>query len=121
MISKIHPIVPPNIKSLTLEKSNEAEKQEEEENSWIKEGSIAEIDADENLSLINKTVQDQGRMNDEDLFRVNDLDGDEVIVDVIAGENVEQDAIVAEKEVSAADEVVTTAVNIEVTAAATTP
>nr|GFD17909.1 hypothetical protein [Tanacetum cinerariifolium] len=41
---------------------------------------IAEIDADENLSLITKTTQDQGRMNKEDLFRVNDLDGDEVIV-----------------------------------------
>nr|GEU54596.1 hypothetical protein [Tanacetum cinerariifolium] len=47
-----------------------------------KQGRIAEIDADEDLSLINETAQDQGRMNDEDLFGVNDLDGDEVIVDV---------------------------------------
>nr|GEW75079.1 hypothetical protein [Tanacetum cinerariifolium] len=54
--------------------------------------------------------EDQGRMNDEDLFRVNDLDGDVVIVDVPTGENVKQDATVTEKEVSAAaDEVVTTA------------
>nr|GEV49652.1 hypothetical protein [Tanacetum cinerariifolium] len=62
------------------------------------------------------------RMNDEDLFGVNDLDGDEVIVDVTSGENVERDAIVAEKEVSAAtDEVVTTVKSIEGITAATTP
>nr|GEU56010.1 hypothetical protein [Tanacetum cinerariifolium] len=42
-------------------------------------------------------------MNDEDLFGVNDLDGDEVIVDVTASENVEQDATVAEKEISKDD------------------
>nr|GFC15771.1 hypothetical protein [Tanacetum cinerariifolium] len=29
-------------------------------------------------------------MNKEDMFRVNDLDGDEVIMDVTTGENVEQ-------------------------------
>nr|GEU49516.1 putative ribonuclease H-like domain-containing protein [Tanacetum cinerariifolium] len=40
--------------------------------------------------------EDQGRINDQDLFRVHDLDGDEVFVDVTTGENVEQDAIVAE-------------------------
>nr|GEV33841.1 hypothetical protein [Tanacetum cinerariifolium] len=49
-------------------------------------GRIAEIDADKDLSLINETVQDQGRINDEDLFGVNDVDGDEVIVDVTAEE-----------------------------------
>nr|GEX68637.1 xylulose kinase-1 [Tanacetum cinerariifolium] len=110
--------------------------QEEKENSWTKEvvqvglsarvesfkeeeglcdqedaskhGRIAEIDANKDLSLFNETVQDQGRMNDEDLFEVNDLDSNEVIVDVTTGENVKQDATVAEKEVSAAaDEVVT--------------
>nr|GFC19231.1 hypothetical protein [Tanacetum cinerariifolium] len=67
-------------------------------------------------------LSDMGKMNDEDLFRVNDLDGDEMIVDVIVGENVEQDATVAEKEVSAtADEVVTAAESIEGITAATTP
>nr|GEZ40734.1 hypothetical protein [Tanacetum cinerariifolium] len=61
-------------------------------------------------------------MKDEDLFRVNDLDGDEVIVYVIAVDNVKQDATVAEKEVSAAaDEVVTTAERVEGITAATTP
>nr|GEU49605.1 reverse transcriptase domain-containing protein [Tanacetum cinerariifolium] len=74
----------------------------------------AEIDADEDLSLINKTTQDHGRMNNEDLFGVNDLDGDEVIIDVTTGENVEQDATVAGKDVSAAaDEVVTTAESVK--------
>nr|GEU78950.1 hypothetical protein [Tanacetum cinerariifolium] len=64
----------------------------------------------------------KGRMNDEDLFKVNDLDGDEVIVDVTSGENVKQHATVAEKEVSvAADEVVTTAESVKVIIAAITP
>nr|GEX40028.1 hypothetical protein [Tanacetum cinerariifolium] len=42
-----------------------------------------------------KDEEDQGRTNDQDLFGVHDLDGDEVFVDVTTGENVEQDAIVA--------------------------
>nr|GEV88360.1 hypothetical protein [Tanacetum cinerariifolium] len=60
------------------------------------------------------------------LFGVNDLDGNEVIVDVTAGENVEQSTKVVEKEVSTTDlvttagEVVTTA-GIKVTTTATTP
>nr|GFC91702.1 hypothetical protein [Tanacetum cinerariifolium] len=49
----------------------------------------SEIDVDEDLSLINETTQYQRRMNDQDLFRVYDLDGDEVFVDVTTGENVE--------------------------------
>nr|GEW49052.1 hypothetical protein [Tanacetum cinerariifolium] len=56
-----------------------------------------------------------GRMNEEDLFGVNDLDGDEVIVNIIAGENVEQDATVAEKKVNTADPV-TTASEVVITA-----
>nr|GEU95046.1 ribonuclease H-like domain-containing protein [Tanacetum cinerariifolium] len=61
-----------------------------------KQGRIAEINVNKDLSLINETTQDQERMNDEDLFRVDDLDSDEVIADVIVGENVEQDATVVE-------------------------
>nr|GEZ96302.1 hypothetical protein [Tanacetum cinerariifolium] len=68
-------------------------------------GRIAEMDADEDLFLINETAQNQGMINDEDLFGVNDLDGDEVIMNVTAGENVEHDATVAEKEVSVAESV----------------
>nr|GEU86153.1 retrovirus-related Pol polyprotein from transposon TNT 1-94 [Tanacetum cinerariifolium] len=101
--------------------SSEEEKGLGDQEDASKQGRIVEIDADEDFSLINKTAQDQGRMNDEDLFGVNDLDGDEVIVDVTAGENIEQDATVAEKEVSAAaDEVVTTAETVEGITAATT-
>nr|GEU99201.1 ribonuclease H-like domain, reverse transcriptase, RNA-dependent DNA polymerase [Tanacetum cinerariifolium] len=51
--------------------------------------------------------------DEEDLFGVHDLDGDEVFMDVTTGENVEQDATVAEK-------VVTTIKDIEVTIAAAT-
>nr|GEV96510.1 hypothetical protein [Tanacetum cinerariifolium] len=79
-----------------------------------KQERIAKIDADEDLSLIYDTSQDQGRMNNEDLFGINDLDGDEVIVDVTANENLERDATVAKKEVSAAaDEIVTTAESVK--------
>nr|GEZ90646.1 putative ribonuclease H-like domain-containing protein [Tanacetum cinerariifolium] len=55
----------------------------------------------------------KGRMNDEDLFGVSDLDDDEVILDVTTSENVEQNATVAKKEVSVAtDEVVITAKSV---------
>nr|GEX10461.1 putative ribonuclease H-like domain-containing protein [Tanacetum cinerariifolium] len=86
---------------------------------------LSEINADEDLSLINETAQDQGRINDQDMFRVNDLDGDEVVVDASAGEKEEQSEKVAKKEVSTADpvttadEVVTTA-DVEVSATLTT-
>nr|GEV68860.1 hypothetical protein [Tanacetum cinerariifolium] len=59
-------------------------------------GRIAEIDANEDLFLIDVTVQDQGRIKDQDLFWVHDLDSDKVFVDVTTGENVEEDATVAE-------------------------
>nr|GEW41889.1 hypothetical protein [Tanacetum cinerariifolium] len=61
---------------------------------------IDNIDQDEEIALVNET---QGRMNDEEMFEVNDLAGDEVIVDATAGE------------------VVTTAKDVEVTTATTTP
>nr|GEY88746.1 hypothetical protein [Tanacetum cinerariifolium] len=61
-------------------------------------GRIAEIDVDEDLSLINETAQYQGRMNDQDIFGINDLDGDEVVVDVLAEEKEQQSEKVAKKE-----------------------
>nr|GEV23367.1 putative ribonuclease H-like domain-containing protein [Tanacetum cinerariifolium] len=57
-----------------------------------------------------------GRMNDQDLFGVHDLDGHEVFMDVTTGENVEQDATVAEKEVTTIEDIK----DIEVTAVAVT-
>nr|GEZ38071.1 hypothetical protein [Tanacetum cinerariifolium] len=85
-----------------------------------------EIDADEDLSLIDETAQDQWRINKEEMFSVDDLDGDEVIMDVTAGENVEQSTKDAKNEVSiaypvtTAGEVVTTAEDVEVTTTAAT-
>nr|GEW03534.1 hypothetical protein [Tanacetum cinerariifolium] len=67
------------------------------------------------ITLVDET---HGRINEEDMFGVNNLDGDYVIVDVTTGENVEQSNKVAKKEVSTADpvttagEVVTTAVTV---------
>nr|GEW63899.1 hypothetical protein [Tanacetum cinerariifolium] len=85
---------------------------------------IDNIDQDKEIALVDET---QRRMNEEEMFGVNDLDGDEVIVDATAGEEVEQSTKVTEKEVSTADpvttdgKVVTTAEDVEVTTAATTP
>nr|GEX75629.1 hypothetical protein [Tanacetum cinerariifolium] len=93
---------------------------------------IDNIDQDVEITLVDNT---HGRMNEEDMFRVNDLDGDEVVVDVLASEKVEQSVKVIEKKVSTADlvttvgEVVTTAAKpkaitttaIIVTAAVTRP
>nr|GEW81645.1 putative ribonuclease H-like domain-containing protein [Tanacetum cinerariifolium] len=59
-----------------------------------KQGRIAEIDANEDLFLIDETAQDQGRIKDQDLFGVHDLDGDEVFMDVTTGDDVEQDETV---------------------------
>nr|GEZ02063.1 hypothetical protein [Tanacetum cinerariifolium] len=84
---------------------------------------IDNIDQDVEITLVDTT---QGRMNEEDMFRVNDLDGDEVVVDVSASVDEDQSVKVVEKEVSTADlvttagEVVTTA-GIEVTNAARSP
>nr|GEX87547.1 putative ribonuclease H-like domain-containing protein [Tanacetum cinerariifolium] len=84
---------------------------------------IDNINQDEEIALVDKT---QEKMNKEEMFRVNDLDGDEVIVDVTAGENVEQSTKVAKNEISTDDpvttagEIVTTVEDVEVTTAATT-
>nr|GEZ52341.1 hypothetical protein [Tanacetum cinerariifolium] len=45
------------------------------------EGMNDSIDQEVEITLVDET---QGRMNEEDMFDVNDLDGDEVIVDVTA-------------------------------------
>nr|GEW23875.1 hypothetical protein [Tanacetum cinerariifolium] len=69
----------------------------------------------------------KGRMNEEDLFGVHDLSGDEVFVDVTTGENIEHDATVAEKQINNVDpvtttgEVVTFAKNVKVVVTATIP
>nr|GEX44931.1 uncharacterized mitochondrial protein AtMg00810-like [Tanacetum cinerariifolium] len=67
---------------------------------------INNIDQNKEITLVDET---QERMNEEEMFGVNDLDGDEVIVDATAGEEVEQSTKVAEKEVSTTDLVTTAA------------
>nr|GEV29366.1 hypothetical protein [Tanacetum cinerariifolium] len=75
---------------------------------------IDSIDQDAEIALVNEA---QGRMHDEEIFRVNNLEGDEVIVDV-------REKIV-EKEVSTIDPVTTvgkavTTANFEVSVDLTT-
>nr|GEW19874.1 hypothetical protein [Tanacetum cinerariifolium] len=85
---------------------------------------IDNIDQNKEITLVDET---QWMMNEEKMFGVNDLDGDEVIVDATAGEEVEHSTKVAEKEVSTADpvttagEVVTTVEDVKVATATTTP
>nr|GEV32397.1 putative ribonuclease H-like domain-containing protein [Tanacetum cinerariifolium] len=66
-----------------------------EEDASKQERMIDNIDQNGEVTLVDET---QGRINEEDMFGVNDLDGDEVIVDATAGEEVEQSTKVAEKE-----------------------
>nr|GFA13719.1 hypothetical protein [Tanacetum cinerariifolium]GFA13735.1 hypothetical protein [Tanacetum cinerariifolium] len=58
---------------------------------------INNINQDVHITLVNET---QEMMNEEEMFGVNDLDGDEVIVDATSGEEVEQSIKVAKKEPS---------------------
>ncbi|GKE01272.1 hypothetical protein Tco_1389255 [Tanacetum coccineum] len=82
---------------------------------------IDSIDQDVEIELFDEA---QGRMDDQDMFGVNDLDGDEIIVDDTVGEKEEQSLKVAEMEVSTAEAVTTTGelvttANVEVSAALT--
>nr|GEV97243.1 ribonuclease H-like domain-containing protein [Tanacetum cinerariifolium] len=95
--------------------------EEEKEDASKQERMINNIDQDEEIALVNET---QGRLNEEEMFGVDDLDGDEVIMDVTTGENVEQSTKDAEKEVSTTDPVTTAGevvTIVEVTIAAATP
>nr|GEW28787.1 hypothetical protein [Tanacetum cinerariifolium] len=67
----------------------------DQENASKQERIIDNINQDIEIMLVDDT---QGRMNEEDMFRVNDPDGDEVVVHVSASEKVEQNVKVIEKE-----------------------
>nr|GEW52786.1 hypothetical protein [Tanacetum cinerariifolium] len=84
---------------------------------------INNIDQDVEITLVDDTRRG---MNKEDMFRVNDLDGDKVVVDASDSEKLEQSVKVVEKDVSTTDPVtnageVVSTTDIEVTTAATTP
>nr|GEU51472.1 copia protein [Tanacetum cinerariifolium] len=68
---------------------------------------IDDIDQDVEITLVDET---QGSLDKDYMFEVNDLDGDEAIMDYTVGENVEHSAKVAEKEVSTTDPVTTAGV-----------
>nr|GEV62738.1 uridylate kinase [Tanacetum cinerariifolium] len=69
--------------SSRVESSKDEEGLGDQEDASKQGRSIADIDQDEETTLVDDT---QGRMNDQDMFGVNDLNGDEVVVDVSAGE-----------------------------------
>nr|GEW28273.1 hypothetical protein [Tanacetum cinerariifolium] len=106
-----------------VESSEDKESLGDQEDASKQRRMIDNIDQKEEITLVDETHR---RMNEEEMFRVNDLDGDEVIVDATACEEVEQTTKVTEKEVSTDDpiinagEVVTTTEDVKVTIAATT-
>ncbi|GJS73041.1 hypothetical protein Tco_0705882 [Tanacetum coccineum] len=59
--------------------------------------SFEDIDKDAEVSLVDET---QGRSDDAEMFDIDDLHGDEVIMDMAVGEKQEQSAKVDEREVS---------------------
>nr|GEW38682.1 hypothetical protein [Tanacetum cinerariifolium] len=107
-----------------VESSKDKESLGDQEDASKHERMIENIDQDEKIALVDET---KGRMYEEEMFGVNDLDGYEVIMDTTAGEEVEQSIKVVKKEVSianpvtTADDVVTTVEKVKVTTAATTP
>nr|GEX68122.1 hypothetical protein [Tanacetum cinerariifolium] len=73
------------------------------------------------LMVLCTSLQEQGRKNDDEMFRVDDLAGEEVVIDTTTGEHEEQiieDVSTAEP-VTTAGEVVTTT-NVKDSAASTT-
>ncbi|GJR51858.1 putative ribonuclease H-like domain-containing protein [Tanacetum coccineum] len=99
------------VRAATTASSLEAEQDSGEE--------IDDIDADEGVTLVDETIENQGRFNNEDLFDAGVLDGEEVFA------NAEQEvAAVKEVPVEEVKKVVSTAevttIGIEVTIASAT-
>nr|GEZ56442.1 hypothetical protein [Tanacetum cinerariifolium] len=70
------------IGSTTRVESSEDKESLGDQEDASKQGRMIDIiDQDEEIALVDET---QGRMNEEEMFRVNDLDGDEVIMDAIS-------------------------------------
>nr|GEZ13939.1 hypothetical protein [Tanacetum cinerariifolium] len=46
-----------------------------------KQGRIADIDVDKEITLVDETAKDHGRMNDEEMFDTGVLDHEEVVVE----------------------------------------
>nr|GEY06538.1 putative reverse transcriptase domain-containing protein [Tanacetum cinerariifolium] len=103
-----------------VESSKNKESLGDQEDASKQRRMIDSINQDVEITLVDET---QERMNEKEMFGVNDLDGDKVIMDATAGEEVEQSTKVTKKEVSTADlvttagEVVTTAEDVKVTTA----
>ncbi|GJY75684.1 putative ribonuclease H-like domain-containing protein [Tanacetum coccineum] len=74
--------------SRRVESSKEASLGDQEDAS--KQGRIDDIDADINVTLVNETL------NDEDIFRVNDLDGEKVIVNEEVVKTVDEEITLAQ-------------------------
>nr|GEV15646.1 putative ribonuclease H-like domain-containing protein [Tanacetum cinerariifolium] len=90
--------------TVRVESSEDKESLGDQEDASKLERIINNIDQDKEIALVDETRE---TMNEEEMFGVNDLDGDEVIIDATTGEEVEKSTKVSEKEVSTADPVTT--------------
>nr|GEV38873.1 hypothetical protein [Tanacetum cinerariifolium] len=81
--------------TVRVKSSKDKESLGDQKDASKQERMIDNIDQDEEIALVDKT---QGRMNEEEMFGLNDLDGDEVIVDVTASKELEHSTKVVEKE-----------------------
>nr|GEY26624.1 hypothetical protein [Tanacetum cinerariifolium] len=71
---------------------------------------IADIDADKEITLVDETIEDQGRFDDQEMFDIGVLHDEKVVVE----------KAVADKEVSAVKEVNAASITTPVSAATTT-
>nr|GEX82815.1 hypothetical protein [Tanacetum cinerariifolium] len=90
-----------------------------------KQGRIADLDADEGITLVNVTAEDQGRINDEEMFDTDVLDDEEVFAESVdvAGAKPKSDKVVTQKPEQGTTTITltTTVVATTVTAASTIP
>nr|GEW80856.1 putative ribonuclease H-like domain-containing protein [Tanacetum cinerariifolium] len=70
---------------------------------------IADIDADKEITLVDETIEDQGRFDDQEMFDTRVLDDEEVV-----------EKVVADKEISVVEEVNDGSITTPINAAATT-
>nr|GEU76862.1 reverse transcriptase domain-containing protein [Tanacetum cinerariifolium] len=110
-------VIPSHTKKVFANIKRQEESLGDQEDASKQGRKIDDINQDAEITLVDET---QGWINEEEMFRVNDQDGDEVIIDATTGEKVKQSEKVAKREVSTTDpvttagEVVTTAAGVEV-------
>ncbi|GKB38981.1 hypothetical protein Tco_0883923, partial [Tanacetum coccineum] len=100
---------------LSVESSKDKDSLGDHEDASKHGRSIKDIDKDADVSLVDDT---QGRSDDTEMFDINELHGDEVVVDMLVGEKQEQSTKEREVNTSVEDSVAPTTIE-EITLAQT--